>query len=139
MRERYRDRRPTGPATSVYRDEDGFFYFAGRNADWIRVDGENFAAAPVERILLRWEPVVLPAVYGVPDPELGDRVMAAIQLLPGVEFDPDVFGGIPRRAARSRYEVGPHVRTDRRVTSDDGDQQDPEAGPGTRTVARWTI
>jgi fatty-acyl-CoA synthase len=32
-----------------YRDENGFFYFAGRGADWLRVDGENFAAAPVER------------------------------------------------------------------------------------------
>jgi len=86
MRERYRDGAYwTGDL--AYRDEDGFFYFAGRTADWIRVDGENFAAAPVERILLRWEPVVLPAVYGVPDAELGDRVMAAIELAPGVEFD----------------------------------------------------
>jgi hypothetical protein len=37
-----------------YRDEAGFFYFAGRPADWLRVDGENFAAAPVERILARF-------------------------------------------------------------------------------------
>ena len=37
-----------------YRDEEGFFYFAGRTADWLRVDGENFAAAPVERILARF-------------------------------------------------------------------------------------
>src|SRR5207302_6641198 len=36
-----------------YRDEDGFFYFAGRSSDWLRVDSENFAAAPVERILFR--------------------------------------------------------------------------------------
>ena len=34
-----------------YRDDDGVFYFAGRTGDWLRVDGENFAAAPVERIL----------------------------------------------------------------------------------------
>ena len=34
-----------------YRDEQGFFYFAGRGSDWLRVDGENFAAAPVERIV----------------------------------------------------------------------------------------
>ena len=34
-----------------YRDDDGVFYFAGRTADWIRVDGENFAAAPIERII----------------------------------------------------------------------------------------
>ena len=36
-----------------YRDDEGIFYFAGRTADWIRVDGENFAAAPIERILGR--------------------------------------------------------------------------------------
>jgi fatty-acyl-CoA synthase len=90
MRERYRDGAYwTGDL--AYRDEEGFFYFAGRTADWIRVDGENFAAAPVERILLRWEPVVLPAVYGVPDVELGDRVMAALQFAPGTGFDPDAF------------------------------------------------
>ena len=34
-----------------YRDEDGTFFFAGRTADWLRVDGENFAAGPVEQIL----------------------------------------------------------------------------------------
>ena len=27
-----------------YRDAQGFFYFAGRSGDWLRVDGENFAA-----------------------------------------------------------------------------------------------
>ena len=46
----------------------GFFYFAGRSDDWLRVDGENFAAAPVERILERIPDVVLAAVYAVPDP-----------------------------------------------------------------------
>ncbi|MEL7208488.1 MAG: AMP-binding protein, partial [Actinomycetota bacterium] len=58
-----------------YVDEDGHVYFAGRNADWLRVDSENFAAAPVERILHRFEPVVMAAVYGVPDARTGDQVM----------------------------------------------------------------
>ena len=75
----------------AYRDDAGFFYFAGRTADWIRVDGENFAGAPVERILMRHPDVILAAVYGVPDVEIGDRVMAAVQLLPGSTFDPDGF------------------------------------------------
>jgi fatty-acyl-CoA synthase len=30
-------------------------------------------------------------VYAVPDPEVGDRVMAALQLRPGAQFDPDGF------------------------------------------------
>ncbi|HVU71511.1 MAG TPA: AMP-binding protein [Mycobacteriales bacterium] len=74
-----------------YRDVDGWFWFAGRSSDWLRVDSENFAAAPVERILARSERVLLAAVYGVPDPETGDQVMAALELLPGEAFDPDAF------------------------------------------------
>ncbi len=68
----------------AYRDDAGFFYFAGRDHDWIRVDGENFASAPVERIMQRHPDVVLAAVYAVPDPVVGDQVMAAVQLRPGV-------------------------------------------------------
>jgi fatty-acyl-CoA synthase len=75
----------------VYRDEDGYFFFAGRTADWIRVDGENFATAPVERILERSPRVAGVAVYGVPDPVTGDRVMAALELVPGEAFDPGAF------------------------------------------------
>lgn len=75
----------------AYRDAEGFFYFAGRSADWLRVDGENFAGAPIERILMRHPDVILSAVYGVPDPVIGDRVMAAIQLRPGAVLDIDAF------------------------------------------------
>lgn len=75
-----------------YRDEAGFFYFAGRGGDWLRVDSENFAAAPVERILARFPGVVLVAVYPVPDPRTGDQVMASIEMAPGVPFDPEAFG-----------------------------------------------
>jgi len=76
----------------AYRDENGFFYFAGRSADWMRVDGENFAGAPIERIIMRHPSVILAAVYGVPDADMGDRVMAAIQLQPGTSFDIAEFG-----------------------------------------------
>ncbi|HYA68753.1 MAG TPA: AMP-binding protein [Acidimicrobiales bacterium] len=74
-----------------YRDADGFFYFAGRPSDWLRVDGENFAAAPLERILGRFPTTSVVAVYPVPDPVTGDQVMAAIELVPGTAFDPDAF------------------------------------------------
>jgi fatty-acyl-CoA synthase len=75
----------------AYRDAEGFFYFAGRADDWLRVDGENFAAAPVARILERHPDVVVAAVYAVPDPVAGDQVMAALQLRPGADFDPEQF------------------------------------------------
>jgi fatty-acyl-CoA synthase len=75
----------------AYRDEKGFFYFAGRTSDWLRVDGENFAAAPIERIVMRHPSVLLAAVYGVPDVDAGDRAMVAIQLVPGAVFEIDEF------------------------------------------------
>jgi acyl-CoA synthetase (AMP-forming)/AMP-acid ligase II len=75
----------------AYRSEDDFFSFAGRDYDWLRVDGENFAAAPVEAILTRHPDVVLASVYAVPDTAVGDQVMAALLMRPGSSFDPQGF------------------------------------------------
>jgi fatty-acyl-CoA synthase len=74
-----------------YLDPDGYLYFAGRNADWIRVDGENFPAGPIEDALAQHDDVVLGAVYGVPDDQAGDQVMAGLVLRDGVTFDPERF------------------------------------------------
>jgi fatty-acyl-CoA synthase len=74
-----------------YRDDGGFFYFAGRNSDWLRVDGENFAAAPVEQVISRYPDVVLAAVYAVPSPDVGDDVMVALHLHDGTPFDASGF------------------------------------------------
>lgn len=74
-----------------YRDEAGWFYFAGRGGDWLRVDSENFAAGPVEQVLTDHPDVAACAVYPVPDVGGGDQVMAALVLRPGADFDPDGF------------------------------------------------
>jgi fatty-acyl-CoA synthase len=71
----------------AYRDADGFVYFAGRTADWLRVDGENLAAAPIERVLLRHPAVSEAAVYAVPDSSVGDQVMAALVLAGPLEAE----------------------------------------------------
>lgn len=75
----------------AYRDEQGYFWFAGRDDDWMRVDGENIASAQVEQALFRHPDVVLAGVYAVPDCAVGDRVMAALELRPGARFDPAAF------------------------------------------------
>lgn len=71
-----------------YRDADGWIYLAGRTADWMRVDGENMAAAPIERIVLRLPQVSQVAVYPVPDEHVGDQVMAAIVLADHAHLTP---------------------------------------------------
>nr|WP_206037799.1 long-chain-fatty-acid--CoA ligase [Rhodococcus sp. HNM0569] len=73
----------------AYLDADGFVYFAGRTSGWLRVDGENLAVAPIERVLSRFPGFGQVAVYPVPDPDVGDRVMAAAVCTR--EFDPTEF------------------------------------------------
>lgn len=75
----------------AYRDAQGWFWFAGRSSDWLRVDSENFAAAPVERVLQRAPGVLSAVVHAVPDPSTGDQVMCALELEPGRIFDPAAF------------------------------------------------
>ncbi len=75
----------------AYRDAQGWIYLAGRTADWMRVDGENLAAAPIERILVRLPQVSQLAVYAVPDDRVGDQVMAALVLRDGMRLEPDEF------------------------------------------------
>jgi len=73
----------------AYRDAQGWIYLAGRTADWLRVDGENLAAAPIERIIQRLPGVAVVAVYAVPDPNVGDQVMAAIVLQDDASLSPE--------------------------------------------------
>ena len=75
----------------AYCDEDGWLYLAGRSGDWLRVDGENMAAAPIERILSRSPAINRVAVYGVPDETVGDQIMAAVVLNEGCALAPDEF------------------------------------------------
>ena len=89
-----------------YVDDEGFLFFAGRTADWIRVDGENFPAGPIEAAIGRHPDVVLAAVYGVPDEHSGDQVMAAVKLRDGATFDPTEFASF----VDSLVEVGPKWR-----------------------------
>ncbi|MEO7070249.1 MAG: AMP-binding protein [Nostocoides sp.] len=75
-----------------YRDAAGYFYFAGRSSDWLRVDSENFSAAPVERVLQRVPGVAAAPVFAVPDPSTGDQVMCAVEMAAGEQFDAADFG-----------------------------------------------
>ena len=75
----------------AYRDADGWIYLAGRTSDWMRVDGENIAAAPIERILLRLPQLNQVAIYAVPDERVGDAVMAAVVLRQGQSLTREQF------------------------------------------------
>jgi fatty-acyl-CoA synthase len=75
----------------AYVDDDGWIYLAGRSGDWLRVDGENMATAPIERILIRLPQISQVAVYAVPDEMVGDQIMAALVLSDGASLTPEAF------------------------------------------------
>ncbi len=86
-----------------FQDKDGFVYFTGRDLSWIRVDGENFLARPIEDILQRHPDIYLCAVYAVPDSDAGDRVMATVVLSEEATFD----GGEFARFLEAQGDVSP--------------------------------
>ena len=88
-----------------YVDEEGWVYFAGRTSDWLRVDGENFPAAPIEAIIGRHPDVVLASVYGVPDPDSGDQVMCALVLREGADLRRCLVRLLARRPGRPQPQV----------------------------------
>jgi crotonobetaine/carnitine-CoA ligase len=56
-----------------YLDEDGYLYFVGRQAHWMRRRGENVSSYEVEYCALTMEGVVECAVVGIRDEEMGDE------------------------------------------------------------------
>ena len=87
-----------------YLDADRYLYFAGRTAEWIRVDGENFPAGPIADAISAHPDVVVAVAYGVPDVEAGDQVMAALVLREGASLRPGRDGprGSTTRPASAR-------------------------------------
>ena len=66
-----------------YRDEDGYFYLAGRGDDMIIRGGENISPEEVENALYSHPKIEEVAVIGVPDPEWGQEVKAVVVLKEG--------------------------------------------------------
>src|SRR5207302_9192599 len=67
----------------AYTDDEGFVYICDRKRDMIIAGGVNIYPAEIEDALHRHPAVEDAAVFGVPDPDWGERVHAAVQLRPG--------------------------------------------------------
>ncbi|HQL81246.1 MAG TPA: AMP-dependent synthetase, partial [Spirochaetota bacterium] len=58
-------------------------YFVGRNAEFMRIKGENVSAYEVEHTIQKHPSVVEAAVYAVPSELAEDEIMASISLVEG--------------------------------------------------------
>lgn len=97
--DRYLNAPPLGPDTLDARgffrtgdmgrlDEDGYLYISDRAKDMIIAGGVNIYPAEIEHALQSHPAVADAAVIGIPDDEMGERVMAFCELKPGRRAEP---------------------------------------------------
>jgi acyl-CoA synthetase (AMP-forming)/AMP-acid ligase II len=70
-----------------YLDDDGFLYLTDRKAHMIISGGVNIYPQEIEDTLIGHPKVADVAVFGIPDPEMGEQVKAAVQVADGVPAD----------------------------------------------------
>jgi acyl-CoA synthetase (AMP-forming)/AMP-acid ligase II len=68
---------------SGWMDGEGYLFLEGRADDIIVRGGENMSPGEIEDVLLEHEAVADAAVVGIPDPEWGEAVAAAVVIKPG--------------------------------------------------------
>ena len=72
-----------------YLDEEGYLYICDRSADMVISGGVNIYPAEIEQALIGCPGVLDCAVFGIPDAEFGERLMAAIEPEAGAAVDPE--------------------------------------------------
>jgi long-chain acyl-CoA synthetase len=86
------------------RDEDGYYYIVDRKKEMIIRGGFNVYPREIEEVLHEHPAVAEVAVVGIPHPELGEDVGAAVALKPGASATPDELRAFAKeRVAAYKY------------------------------------
>ncbi len=72
-------------------DDDDYLFITDRKKDMIISGGANIFPAEIEAVLMRAPCVQDVAVFGAPDAEFGEQVVAAVQPVPGLPCDESVL------------------------------------------------
>ena len=80
-----------------HQDSTGYFYILDRLKDMIVTGGENVYSGEVEAVIYDHPAVREVAVFGVPDPQWGELVMACVVLKPGEAVTADDLIAFSRR------------------------------------------
>jgi long-chain acyl-CoA synthetase len=85
-------------------DEEGYFYVVDRKKDMIIRGGYNVYPREVEELLYEHPAIREAAVVGVPHPEWGEEIGAAVVLEPGEELAPEeISAWVRERIAAYKY------------------------------------
>jgi len=92
----------TGDMAQV--DEDGYYFIVDRKKDLIIRGGYNVYPREIEEVLHEHPAVAEVAVIGIPHPDLGEEVGAAVALKPGASATPEDLRGFARdKVAAYKY------------------------------------
>jgi long-chain acyl-CoA synthetase len=87
-------RSPDGSMSTVgdvgYVDADGFLHLTDRATFMIISGGVNIYPQECENLLITHPKIADAAVFGVPNPDLGEEVKAVVQPMPGIRPGPDL-------------------------------------------------
>jgi long-chain acyl-CoA synthetase len=101
-----------------YVDTGGYVYITDRAADMVISGGVNIYPAEIEQCLVGLSGVRDCAVFGIPDPEFGERLVAHVQLLPGADVTEDDVRSY-LRGALAGYKVPRQIVFDPDLPRDD--------------------
>jgi len=73
-----------------YFDADGFVYICDRAKDMVVSGGANIYPAEIEAALVEMKGVADGAVFGIPDTEFGEKLMAVVRPEPGAQLSEDM-------------------------------------------------
>jgi acyl-CoA synthetase (AMP-forming)/AMP-acid ligase II len=82
-------------------DDAGYLFIEGRSDDTIIRGGENIAPAEIEEVIMRHDAVAECAVVGIDDEEWGQRIAAAVVLVPGSTIAPEELIAFARAQLRT--------------------------------------
>ncbi|MCW2784724.1 MAG: acyl-CoA synthetase [Marmoricola sp.] len=90
-----------------YLDDDGFLYLTDRKSFMVISGGVNIYPQEAENVLVSHHKVMDAAVFGVPDPDLGERVHAVIEPVHWADAGPDLAAELTAYCAQhlARYKV----------------------------------
>jgi long-chain acyl-CoA synthetase len=90
-----------------YLDGDGYLFLCDRKADVIISGGANIYPAEIESELMAHPKIADVAVFGIPDDDWGEQVMAVVEPAPGAEPGPELaaelIGSLDGRLARMKW------------------------------------
>jgi long-chain acyl-CoA synthetase len=101
-----------------YIDDDGYVFISDRKRDMVISGGVNIYPAEIEAVLHGLAGVQDCAVFGIPDEEFGEALMAVVEPQPGVNIDIAALRA-QLKSALANYKVPRHIEVQTALPRED--------------------